>query len=481
MDYRIEKDSLGEVKVPAEKLYGAQTTRAVENFPIGQEKMPVEIIRAYGIVKKAAVLANFEQNLISEQKKDYIIKAADELIAGKLDEHFPISLWQTGSGTQTNMNVNEVLANRISQMAAEELGSKKPVHPNDDVNMSQSSNDTFPTAMAVAAVLKIEDFLLPILTELKKELENKAEKFSELVKVGRTHLMDATPITVGQEFAAFAAQADQVIEILNDNLKYVKRLPLGGTAVGTALNTKVSFDQKAVKYIAQETGKDFQSAENKSVGIAAHDSFVNLSGALKTAASFLMKLANDTRWLAFGPRCGIGEISIPKNEPGSSIMPGKVNPTQAEALFQTAAQVMANDTAVNIGGGSGNFQLNVSKPLIIYNILQSIRILGDATASYNKRCLAGIEINQEKIKEYLDQSLMLVTALNPVIGYDKAAEIAQKAFKEDLSLKKSALELGYLKAAEFDKYVDPQKMTKANIDQAFIFYFDYKPFCDLDH
>jgi len=463
MDYRLEADSLGEVRVPVDKLYGAQTARAVENFPIGEEKMPLEIIRAYGIVKKAAVLANHEQGLINRSKRDYILRAAEELIAGELDQHFPISLWQTGSGTQTNMNVNEVLANRISELAGEKPGSKKPVHPNDDVNMSQSSNDTFPTAMALAAVIKVEDFLLPIFKELKTELDKKAEKYEELVKVGRTHLMDATPITLGQEFAAFAAQLEDIIEMLKDSLKYLKKLPLGGTAVGTGLNTKADFDLKAVKYINLETDKDFKAAANKSAGIAAHDSFVNLSGVLKTAASFLMKLANDTRWLSSGPRCGIGELKVPKNEPGSSIMPGKVNPTQAEALFQAAAQVMANDTAVNIGGGSGNFQLNVAKPLIIHNILQSIRLLGDAVSSYQKRCLKGIEADKEQIKKYLEQSLMLVTALNPIIGYDKAAEIAQKAFREDLSLKEAAVSLGYLTGEEFDQHVDPKKMTEANI------------------
>lgn len=464
MDYRLEKDSLGEVKVSADKLYGAQTARALNNFPIGREKMPVEIIRAYGIVKKAAVMANYEQGLISKNKKDYILKAAEELIEGKLDQHFPISIWQTGSGTQTNMNVNEVLANRISQLAGEDLGTKKPVHPNDDVNMSQSSNDTFPTAMALAAVIKVEDFLLPIFNDLKVELDKKSKKYEKLVKVGRTHLMDATPITLGQEFAAFSAQIADIIEMLKDSLKYLKKIPIGGTAVGTGLNTKSGFAEKAVKYINLETDKVFKTAANKSSAIAAHDSFVNLSGVLKTAASFLMKLANDTRWLSSGPRCGIGELKVPKNEPGSSIMPGKVNPTQAEALFQTATQVMANDTAVNIGGGSGNFQLNVAKPLIIKNILQSIRLLGDAVSSYNKRCLSGIKVDKEKIAEYLDSSLMLVTALNPIIGYDKAADIAQKAYQEDLSLKESALNLGYLTAEEFEKYVDPQKMTTANLD-----------------
>jgi fumarate hydratase class II len=463
MDYRIEKDSLGEVKVPADKLYGAQTTRAVENFPIGEEKMPLEIIRAYGILKKAAVLANHELELINMEKCEYIFEAADELIKGELDQHFPISLWQTGSGTQTNMNVNEVLANRVSELAGEKLGSKKPVHPNDDVNMSQSSNDTFPTAMALAAVIELEDFLLPIFADLKDELEKKAKKHKDLVKVGRTHLMDATPITLGQEFEAFAAQLTDIIEMINDSLKYLKKLPIGGTAVGTGLNTKAKFAKVIIKYINQETDQDFVAAKNKSAGIAAHDSFVNLSGVLKTAASFLMKLANDTRWLSSGPRCGIGEIKIPKNEPGSSIMPGKVNPTQAEALFQVASQVMANDTAVNFGGGSGNFQLNVAKPLIIYNILQSIRLLGDSTASYNERCLSGIEADREQIAKYLESSLMLVTALNPVIGYDKSAEIAQKAFLEKITLKEAAVKLDYLTNEEFENYVDPKKMTEPNI------------------
>jgi fumarate hydratase class II len=464
MDYRIEKDSLGEVKVPEDRYYGAQTARAVSNFPIGEEKMPIEVIHAYGIIKKAAVLANYEQGLINRVKRDYIIRASEEVISGALDEHFPISVWQTGSGTQTNMNVNEVIANRISEMAAEELGSKKPVHPNDDVNMSQSTNDTFPTAMAVASVLQVEDYLIPNLEDLKKELIKKAEKYKNLTKTGRTHLMDAVPITLGQELNAFSAQTAEVIEMLKDSLKYLKRLPIGGTVVGTGLNTRSGFDKLAVKYISLESGKKFEVAENKAAKIAAHDNFVNLSGVLKTAASFLMKLANDTRWLSSGPRCGIGEISLPKNEPGSSIMPGKVNPTQAEALFQAAAQVMGNDTAVNIGGASGNFQLNVSKPLIIYNILQSIKLLTDSTNSFTVRCLIGIEANEAKIEEYLDRSLMLVTALNPIIGYDKAAEIAQKAFKENISLKESSVKLGYLTAEEFDKHVNPEEMTESNID-----------------
>ncbi|ADQ14199.1 class II fumarate hydratase [Halanaerobium hydrogeniformans] len=464
MDYRYESDSLGEVKVPKDKYYGAQTARAVANFPIGEQKMPVEIIRAYGIIKKAAVLANHEQGLIDNEKKEYIIKACNELIAGKLDEHFPISLWQTGSGTQTNMNVNEVLANRISEIAGEKLGSKKPVHPNDHLNMSQSSNDTFPTAMAVAVVKKTKDYLIPILEELKAELSNKAKKYKDLPKVGRTHLMDATPITLGQEFDSFRAQLGEILEILKDSLKYLKRLPIGGTAVGTALNTKKGFDKLAVKYINTETEKKFKAAENKSAGISAHNNFVNFSGVLKTLAAFLMKLANDIRWLASGPRCGIAEIKIPKNEPGSSIMPGKVNPTQAEALFQAAAQVMANDTAVNIGGSSGNFQLNTAKPLIIYNILQSINLIGDSVKSFQQRCLNGIEADEEKIKEYLEQCLMLVTALNPIIGYDKAAEIAQKAYQENISLKEAAVKLDYLSAEEFDKYIDPADMTEPNLD-----------------
>lgn len=463
MNYRIEKDSLGEVKVPENKLYGAQTARAVKNFPIGSEKMPLEIIKAYGIVKKAAALANYEDQLLAESSKNYIVKAAAELRAGKLDQHFPISLWQTGSGTQTNMNVNEVIANRISQLAGEKLGSKKPVHPNDDVNMSQSSNDSFPTAMALAVVLKTENKLLPVLENLAAELKAKAEKYQNLVKVGRTHLMDATPITFGQELEAFKAQVEDIIAMLKDSLVYLKKLPLGGTAVGTGLNSRESFSELAVKYINQETGENFKAAANKAAGIAAHDSFVNFSGVLKTAAAFLMKLANDTRWLASGPRCGIGEVKIPKNEPGSSIMPGKVNPTQAEALFQAAAQVMANDTAVNIGGGSGNFQLNTAKPLIIYNILQSLNLIIDSVGSYQKRCLAGLEADQEKMTEYLDNSLMLVTALNPVIGYDKAAEIAELAFKEELSLKEAALKLGYLSSQEFEKYISPAEMTKPNL------------------
>lgn len=463
LDYRIEKDSLGEVKVPKNSYYGAQTERARENFPIGKEKIPKEIIKAYAFIKKSAAAANYDLGLLDKIKRDYIIAAAEEITAGALDDNFPLSVWQTGSGTQTNMNVNEVISNRISELAGEEIGSKKPVHPNDHVNMSQSSNDTFPTAMSVAAVLKIEDELLPVLEDLISVLIKKADEFKDIIKVGRTHLMDATPIKLGQEFAAFAAQAEQSLAVIKDALKYIKYLPIGGTAVGTGLNTKSNFDKTIIKYLNKETGRKFKPMKSKSAGIAAHDSFVNLSGALKTSASFLMKLGNDIRWLSSGPRCGIGEIKIPKNEPGSSIMPGKVNPTQAEALVQVAVQVMANDTAVNIGGGSGNFQLNVCKPLIIYNILQSVTLLTDAVDSFNKRCLEGIEADNEKIENYLDQSLMLVTALNPVLGYDRAAEIAGKAYRENMTLKNAAVSLGYLTEEEFDSHIDPKKMTEPNL------------------
>ncbi|MGM0603165.1 MAG: class II fumarate hydratase [Bacillota bacterium] len=463
MDYRIERDSLGEVKVPDNKYYGAQTQRAYKNFPIGREKIPEEIIYAYAVIKKSAAEANYELGLLDKEKSDYIITAAEEIMTGKLDDNFPLSVWQTGSGTQTNMNVNEVISNRISELAGEEIGSKKPVHPNDHVNMSQSSNDTFPTAMAVAAALKIENDLFAVIENLISTLNGKIEEFKDIVKVGRTHLMDATPIKLSQEFAAFSAQAEQSLSVIKDAVKYIKYLPIGGTAVGTGLNTKADFDRTIIKYINKETELDFKPMSSKSAGIAAHDSFVNLSGALKTFASFLMKLANDIRWLSSGPRCGIGELKIPKNEPGSSIMPGKVNPTQAEALVQVSMQVMANDTAVNFGGGSGNFQLNVCKPLIIYNILQSITLLTDAVESFNIRCLKGIKANNKKIEEYLDQSLMLVTALNPVLGYDKSAEIAGKAFKENMTLKNAAVSLGYLTEEEFERYINPNKMTEPNL------------------
>ncbi len=463
LDYRIEKDSLGEVKVPRNRYYGAQTERARENFPIGKEKIPKEIINAYAVIKKSAAAANHDLGLLDKSKRDYIIKAAEEILAGALDDNFPLAVWQTGSGTQTNMNVNEVISNRISELAGEEIGSKKPVHPNDHVNMSQSSNDTFPTAMSLASVLKTEEKLLPVLENLISVLNKKADEFKDIVKVGRTHLMDATPIKLGQEFAAFEAQAEQSLAVIKDAVKYIKYLPIGGTAVGTGLNTKANFDKTIIKHINKETGVEFKPMKSKSAGIAAHDSFVNLSGALKTFASFLMKLGNDIRWLSSGPRCGIGEIKIPKNEPGSSIMPGKVNPTQAEALVQVAVQVMANDTAVNIGGGSGNFQLNVCKPLIIYNILQSITLLVDAVDSFTTRCLGGIEADNEKIENYLDQSLMLVTALNPVLGYDRAAEIAGKAYRENMTLKNAAISLGYLTEEEFDSYIDPEKMTEPNL------------------
>ena len=463
-EFRVEQDSLGEVKVPGDAYYGAQTERSRNNFPIGSEKIPAEVIQAYARIKLAAARANHELGRLSEAKLKLIGKVADEIITGKLDDHFPLVVWQTGSGTQTNMNINEVISNRASEIAGFEPGSHNPLHPNDDVNMSQSTNDTFPTAMALAAVFQVEDYLLPVLDELKHELDRKAELFSEIIKTGRTHLMDAVPITLGQEIGAFAAQAAEIMEMLEDSLKYLKRLPIGGTVVGTGLNTKKGFDKLAVKYINEQTEKNFTAAENKPARIAAHDAFVNLSGVLKSAAAFLMKLANDTRWLSSGPRCGIGEISLPKNEPGSSIMPGKINPTQAEALFQASAQVMGNDAAVNFGGSSGNFQLNVSKPLIIYNILNSIRLLADSTASYTERCLSGIEAETDKIEDYLERSLMLVTALNPVIGYDRAAEIAQKAFKEDKSLRESAVELGYLSAEEFDEHVNPEEMIEPNVE-----------------
>ncbi len=463
MEYRIEKDSLGEVKVPEDAYYGAQTRRSFENFKIGSEKIPGEVIRAFGIIKKAAALVNNELGLLENKKKDLIVQVCDELIAGKLDDQFPLVVWQTGSGTQTNMNVNEVISNRAIEIAGGELGSKTPIHPNDHVNMSQSSNDTFPTAMSIAAVQLIEDQLLPALEGLKDSLREKSEEFMEVVKTGRTHLMDATPITLGQEFSGYVSQLEHGIKVIYDILPHLKELALGGTAVGTGLNTHQEYAERVADEISGLTEIDFVTAPNKYESLAAHDDIVKASGALKTVAASLMKIANDIRWLSSGPRCGIGEIKIPTNEPGSSIMPGKVNPTQGEAVVQVCIQVMGNDTAINIAGASGNFELNVCKPVMITNLLQSICILADVCNSFNKKCVVGIEPNQERIEQNLKNSLMLVTALNPVIGYDKAAEIAKKAHQEKKTLKEAAVELGYLSGEEFDEAVSPKEMTEPGI------------------
>ncbi len=464
MEYRIERDTMGEVQVPADKYYGAQTARSLMNFKIGGERFPRELIRALGILKKAAAMANKELGTLPAEKADLIIKAADEVIEGKLDEHFPLVVWQTGSGTQTNMNTNEVIANRAIEMAGGVLGSKDPIHPNDDVNKAQSSNDTFPTAMHIAAVEQIVHRLIPAITELRDALAEKAEEFKDIVKIGRTHLMDAVPLTLGQEFSGYVQQLTNGLDRINGALPRLKQLALGGTAVGTGLNTHPDFAELAAKKISEITGLDFTSAPNKFEALAAHDAIVEASGVMKTLAASLMKIANDIRWLASGPRCGIGEITLPANEPGSSIMPGKVNPTQSEAMTMVCVQVMGNDAAINFAGASGNFELNVFKPVMIYNLLQSIKLLADASESFTRKAVVGIKPNKERIDHFLHNSLMLVTALNPVIGYDNAAKIAKKAYAENKTLKEAAVELGLLTEEEFDKAVRPEKMIGPKAD-----------------
>lgn len=459
MKTRIETDSMGEIEVEASRYWGAQTERSLHHFRIGTDKFPREMIRALGILKKSAALTNNELGILSTEKTELIVKAADEVIAGILDDHFPLAVWQTGSGTQTNMNVNEVISNRAIEMAGGVLGSKKPIHPNDDVNKAQSSNDTFPTAMHIACAESLVHKLIPALQTLHDTLDQKAKDFESIIKIGRTHLQDATPLTLGQEFSGYVQQLQYSLVRIERVLPSVYRLALGGTAVGTGLNTHPEFAVKVAATIAKETGLPFVTAENKFEALAAHDSLVEVSGVLKTIACSLMKIANDIRWLASGPRCGIGEISIPENEPGSSIMPGKVNPTQSEAMTMVAAQVMGNDVAVNIGGSSGNFELNVFKPLIIFNVLNSIRLLADATISFEEHCARGIEPNLETIEHNLKNSLMLVTALNPHIGYDKAAKIAKLAHREKTTLKDAGIQLGILTAEEFDLWVKPEEMV----------------------
>ena len=463
MKYRIETDSMGEIKVPSNKYYGAQTARSLMNFKIGEEKFPREIIHALGILKKAAALTNNELGILSSEKAGLIVKAADEVIEGKLDEHFPLVVWQTGSGTQTNMNANEVISNRAIEMAGGKMGSKKPVHPNDDVNKAQSSNDTFPTAMHIAAVEEIHRRLIPMVTKLRDALKNKSDGFKNIIKIGRTHLMDATPLTLGQEFSAYVQQLTNGLERIDTALPRLYELALGGTAVGTGLNTHPEFAIKAVKNISEITGKPFITGRNKFEGLAAHDALVELSGVLKTLAVSLMKIANDIRMLGSGPRCGIGELNLPANEPGSSIMPGKVNPTQSEAMTMVCAQVMGNDVAVNIGGATGHFELNVFKPVIIYNVLQSIRLIADACGSFTDNCVVGIEVNEKNINKHLTESLMLVTALNPHIGYDNAAKIAKKAHAEGKTLKEAAIELDLLTEEKFDKFVRPEDMIEPKV------------------
>ncbi len=456
---RIESDSMGKIEVPNDRYYGAQTARSLIHFDIGLDKMPPSLIRAFGILKKAAALVNQDLKKLSPEKTHLIVQAADEVIAGKLDEHFPLRIWQTGSGTQTNMNANEVISNRAIEIAGGEMGSKKPIHPNDDVNMSQSSNDTFPTAMHIAAATRVAEGLIPAVTRLRDAVDAKAREFQDVVKIGRTHLMDATPLTVGQEISGWVSLLDRDIERLKLVLPGLYDLAIGGTAVGTGLNAHPEFAERAAKKIAELTELPFKSHPNKFAALSAHDEIVFASGALKTLAASLMKIANDIRWLASGPRAGFGEITLPENEPGSSIMPGKVNPTQSEAMTMVAVQVFGNDVAIGFAGSQGNFQLNVYKPVMIHNFLNSVRLLSDACRSFTDHCIVGMQLDHARIRENVANSLMLVTALTPKIGYDKAAEIAHKAHHDHSSLRAAALKLGYLTEKEFDELVRPEKMT----------------------
>jgi len=455
---RIETDSMGEIEVPAHKYWGAQTQRSLLHFNIGYDVMPREMIRALGMLKKACALVNKDLGKLPADKAKLIAAACDEVIAGKLDEHFPLRVWQTGSGTQTNMNANEVISNRAIEIAGGVLGSKKPIHPNDDVNMSQSSNDTFPTAMHIAAAEQMNE-LIPRVREVKSAIDAKAEEFKDVVKIGRTHLQDATPLTVGQEMSGWSSLLERDIDRMNATLPGLYDLAIGGTAVGTGLNAHPEFGERAAKKIAELTGLPFKSHPNKFAALSAHDEIVFCSGALKTLAASLMKIANDIRWLASGPRCGLGELIIPENEPGSSIMPGKVNPTQSEAMTMVAVQVLGNDAAIGFAGSQGNFELNVFKPVMIHNLLHSIRLLHDSCHGFVEYCIAGMTIDREQIAENLRESLMLVTALNPHIGYDNAAKIAKHAHKKKISLRESAIELGLLTGEKFDELVKPEEMT----------------------
>jgi fumarate hydratase class II len=462
MEFRIEKDTMGEVKVPSDVYYGAQTQRSIDNFKIAQDisRMPKEIIRAFAYLKKAAALTNFDAGILSEEKAKLIGQVSDEILEGSLDAYFPLVVWQTGSGTQSNMNVNEVIAYRGHVLHGGLLKDKeKFLHPNDDVNKSQSSNDTFPTAMHIAAYKVLVEITIPGIEKLRDTLASKSKEYMHVVKIGRTHFMDATPLTLGQEFSGYVSQLNHGLKAIKNTLPHLSELALGGTAVGTGINTPENYSENVAAHIAKLTGLPFITAENKFEALAAHDAIVESHGALKTVAASLMKIANDIRIMASGPRSGIGELFIPDNEPGSSIMPGKVNPTQCEALTMICAQVMGNDVAVNIGGALGNFELNVFKPMMIYNFLMSARLLGDGCVSFNDKCAVGIKPIEENIKKHLNNSLMLVTALNPKIGYYKAAEIAQKAHQEGTTLKEMAIKLGYLSSAEFDEWVDPKKMV----------------------
>ncbi len=456
--FRTETDTMGAIQVPADKYWGAQTQRSLLHFNIGDDKMPREMIRALGLLKKAAAMVNADLGKLPDNKLKLIEQAADEVIEGKLDEHFPLRVWQTGSGTQTNMNANEVISNRAIELAGGEMGSKKPIHPNDDVNMSQSSNDTFPTAMYIAAAEQLSK-LVPAIQEVQDAIAAKAEEFKEVVKIGRTHLQDATPLTVGQEMSGWANLLERDLERMRLAFPGLLDLAIGGTAVGTGLNSHPEFGERAAKKIGELTGLPFKSHPNKFAALSAHDEIVFASGVLKTLAGSMMKIANDIRWLASGPRCGLGELVLPENEPGSSIMPGKVNPTQSEAMTMVAVQVFGNDAAITFAGSQGHFELNVFKPVMIHNLLHSIRLLHDASHGFVEYCVRGIELNRKQIDEHLRHSLMLVTALNPHIGYDKAAQVAKNAHKNNVSLRESAINLGFLTGEEFDRLVKPEEMT----------------------
>lgn len=455
---RSESDTMGSIDIPVDRLWGAQTQRSLDNFKIGEERFPRELIRALGIVKRSAAIVNNQLGVLSDDKRDLIVRACDEIISGNIDDHFPLVVWQTGSGTQTNMNTNEVIANWCAHACGKPMGATDPIHPNDDCNKSQSSNDTFPTAMHIAAVEKIIGTLIPAVEALAEAVEEKVDAFKDVIKIGRTHLMDATPLTLGNEFSGYASQLRHAIAHVNNTLPHLSELALGGTAVGTGFNTPRGYAEDVAKEIASFTGQDFVSAPNKFEALAANDALVAGHGALKALACSLMKIANDVRWLASGPRCGIGEINLPANEPGSSIMPGKVNPTQCEAMTMVCAQVIGNDTTINVAGASGNFELNVFKPVMIYNYLQSLRLLAEACDSFRLNCVIGIEANQNAITENLNNSLMLVTALNTHIGYDNAAKIAKKAHAEGTTLKEATVALGFLDEKQFDEIVDPAKM-----------------------
>ena len=458
MKFREEKDTMGVLKIPKDRLWGAQTQRSLENFKIGNETFPQEMIWALALIKKCAAQVNYKLRLIEWEKSEAISQAAIEVMEGRWNDHFPLVVWQTGSGTQTNMNVNEVIANRAIQLLGGSLGDRKVIHPNDDVNCSQSSNDVFPTAMHISAVESLQVHLLPRLKEFKNQLESKQKEFMDIIKVGRTHLMDAVPISLGQEFSGYVCQIEKCEKRIVSAAADLYELPIGGTAVGTGLNTVENFDQMTVSAIKKETGRDFIPAQNKFEGISSHGALVHLSSALKTLSTSIMKIANDIRWMASGPRCGLGELQLPANEPGSSIMPGKVNPTQCEALTMVCVQVMGNDTAVSIGGMEGHFELNAFKPLIIRNVLHSINILSGALGSFSQKCLQGLKVNKRQIQHYVDQCLMTATALTPHLGYDKSAEIVYSAYKNNSTLKETAMKIGGLKAEEFDNLMQVQEM-----------------------